>query len=440
MLTGGAWQPLPNVSPTAALLLPSTASLRLVTSTQTGAATLTFVGWDQTSGSAGQTFDATNNAGATAFSSQSCTLSTTVEQAAPSWNASTGAALPVLAVNGTPSNNITVASVFSNFFQDTNPATTVGIAVAGATGNGMWQFSTDGNTWSSFTPAASKTNAYLLSAGDDIRFTPKSNTAGTATLTVYAWDGSVGSNGSKVNLTTLGTGGISAFSTSTLTAVSVVNTAPGLTNSSFALTADNENVASSGITGATLLTKAGYGDPDGKTLPQGIAITGDTGPGMARGDHLDRAAERAGAVGILAPQHGPNSFPAGEQSDKQHVPRVRDLGLPRLGRDRRHRGQHLRRGEPGGGIALQPDIGDRDDERELRQTSSVVDHRRQRRLHADAGLSGSQSKSGHGVIGVRERLPRRAESIGRHRRHRGEHNVGRHLGILQHKQLAVDRD
>ena len=284
-LAGGTWKPLPNVSPSSALLLPSTAALRFVASNQIGSATLTFAGWDQTQGVAGQTFDITASGGATAFSPTSSALSIAVKQA-PSWSASTGATLTALlpgvyssANTTTPAGN-TVASVFGNFFHDANPNVAAGIAVAGLSGNGTWQYSTNaGASWLNFTPAPSKAHAYLLSAGDPIRFVPRSNSAGTATLTVYAWDGSAGTHGAAVNLNQLGTGGVSAFSATTLTATCVVNTAPTLATPNVTLSAVNENATSAAIPVTALLTKAGYADADGKTLPSGIAISGDAGPG-----------------------------------------------------------------------------------------------------------------------------------------------------------------
>ncbi len=281
MLAGGTWQAVPNVSSSSALLLPSTASLRLVAGSQVGTtATLMFDGWDQTQGTAGQLFNIANVSGASAFSATSATVSIPVGQA-PSWSAATGAALTALlpgaySVSNTPGN--TIASVFGAFFVDANVGRTVGVAVSAVSGNGTWQYSiTGGASWVTFATTLSKTSAMLLSGTDLIRFVPRITTAVTGTLTAYAWDGSVSSHGNPANLTSLGTGGASAFSATTLAASSPYNTAPTLTKPTVTLLPVNENANSAPLTVTSLLSSAGYTDLDGKTLPSGIAVTGDIG-------------------------------------------------------------------------------------------------------------------------------------------------------------------
>ena len=236
MLAGGTWLPLPSISDSAALLLPSTASLRLVAGAQPGTTALTFEGWDETQGAPGQLFDVATSGLATAFSVNSSKLSIAVKQA-PSWSAATGAELTPLPPgsygvnNPTPAAN-TVDSVFASFFEDANVGVTVGIAIVGLTGNGTWQYAPTAGAWLDFTTAPAKTAALLLSAGDFLRFVPRSNVATTATLTAYAWDGSTGTDAMTVNLTNTGTGGVTAFSSTPLTAACIVNTAPTLANTS----------------------------------------------------------------------------------------------------------------------------------------------------------------------------------------------------------------
>jgi len=72
---GGTWHALPSVSSSSALLLPSTAYVRLVAGSQPGTATLTLAGWDQTLGTADQLFDITSTGGASAFSTASTKVS-----------------------------------------------------------------------------------------------------------------------------------------------------------------------------------------------------------------------------------------------------------------------------------------------------------------------------------------------------------------------------
>ena len=223
-----------------------------------------------------------------AFSATSATASIPIGEA-PSWSAATGAALTDLppgvystTSNSSPPGN-TIATVFGSFFLDATANLPVGVAVSGVSGNGTWQYSlTSGASWVTFTPTLSKSSAFLLSAGDLIRFVPRTTGAQIGTLTAYAWDGSVYSPGTAVNLTQLGTGGATPFSATTLVASSAFNTAPTLTPPTppISLTPVKENANSAVVTAASLLSNAGYVDPDGKSVLSGIAVTADTGPGV----------------------------------------------------------------------------------------------------------------------------------------------------------------
>ncbi len=230
----GAWQTVPaTVATTSALLLPAGSSLRFVpAANQTGNATLGWVAWDGTQGTSGTSgVDTTVNGGATAFSSVSAaaTLTVTARQPAPApaWSG-TGAALTPVIPNTTPAGS-TVASVFGGYFAE--PTAALGIAVSGVTGiaNGTWQYSLDGGTtWTSLN-SVTASKAILLTATDLLRFLPKSNFKGTATLTAYAWAATSGLDGTPVNLALKGkTGGTTAYSPTTLVATCLVNNAPTL--------------------------------------------------------------------------------------------------------------------------------------------------------------------------------------------------------------------
>jgi hypothetical protein len=282
LLPGGTWQALPTVSLASALLLPNTASLRFVSSSQIGTATLTYLGWDQTQGTAGNTLNIASQGLASAFSTTSATTSIKVQQS-PSWSSSTGANFTSILPGTSNPAGQSVASVFGNFFQDANPNVTVGIAVVGLTGttNGTWQYSTNqGTSWNPISATISTKTALLFSASDLLRFVPKSGYAGVVTLTALAWDLSTGTDGDTVNVSLSGsTGGTTAFSATTLTAAYAVNTAPSLSTAAVTIPAINETGVSPTVTASTLLTKAGWSDADGKTVPSGIAIVGDAGPG-----------------------------------------------------------------------------------------------------------------------------------------------------------------
>ena len=275
----------------------------------------------------------------------------------------------------TPAGN-TVASVFGSFFRDANQGVTVGIAVSSVTGNGVWQFSTNaGASWSNIT-APSTTNALLLSANDMIRFVPSTMAAGAATLMAHAWDGSVGTDGNTANLTVQGTGGPSASSATTLTAVCNVNTAPDLTTTNVTLSAVNETVASAALTAATLLAKAGYSDADGTTVPSGIAINADAGPGAWQWLN--------GATWIALPSLPANSaflLPGVAQvrfkpaDNLANAKRFRDSDVPRLGRNGGRGEYDIGPDRPRRRVGIQHDGDHRGDDGQLRQAGSGLEDR-----------------------------------------------------------------
>jgi hypothetical protein len=281
MLSGGSWQPLPSVAPAAALLLPSTALLRFVAGNPLGTATttLTFAGWDQTQGAAGQTFDITAAGGATAFSTAQATLLSTVTASANhaptlSTQAVSEAAVAVF----TTSPALTVATLLSQAgYADQNGSKLPqGIAIVGPAAGATWQYLLAGGSWQSL-PGVSPSSALLLPSNASLRLLTGSQ-VGTATLTFDGWDQTQGSAGQLFNVANVG--GASAFSTTATTAsILVVNHAPTLARPNVALAAVNENVSSPAVTAATLLSKAGAADTDGKSVPSGIAVTGDTGAG-----------------------------------------------------------------------------------------------------------------------------------------------------------------
>ncbi len=232
-LDGKRWQSVGGVSETLARLLPSTAEVRYLPGPhQSGQATLTYRAWNQTAGTAGSLFAVNGVGGASAFSATEATAKLTVSAVhrAPTWTGSGAALTPVLTNAGNPPGD-TVAAVFGRFFNVDVSGATPGIAVTSLSGskNGKWQYSLDGGTtWVAMGNVSARA-ALLLSGTDRIRFVPNAGFAGTATLQVYAWDGTSGSAGGLEALTGHGkTGGSTAFSTTVLTVTCLVNTAPVL--------------------------------------------------------------------------------------------------------------------------------------------------------------------------------------------------------------------
>ena len=138
--------------------------------------------------------------------------------------------------------------------------------------SGVWQFFPNGGSeWVNF-PTVGPTSALLLSANDMIRFVPKSTFIGRVSLKALAWDGSVGADGMTVNPAKLagrpsrhdfdGHGlGQSRADVDRRARLLLPQRSPSTPRAA-------------AIAVSRLLTQAGYADPDGKGLPQGIAIIG----------------------------------------------------------------------------------------------------------------------------------------------------------------------
>ena len=293
-LNGVSWTNLSSVSESSAFLLPSTASLRFVSTVQLDSAvtvnstTLTYRAWDQTAGKAGSLFAVTATGGATSISSTEVTASLPVNfvNHAPAW-VGTGVSFPAELPGITPAGS-SVASVFGAYFNDVD-GNSVGVAIVGATGTagGTWEYSTGGTNWTSFGAATttlgilSASNALLLSVNDQIRFVPNAGFAGTATLQAYAWDGTQGTAalfGATKGYKIAATGSASGFSTTLLAASCLVNDAPTLgATTGPTLLAATEGVVST-VAVSTLIKDAQVSDVDAKAL-QGIAIVGLGGSG-----------------------------------------------------------------------------------------------------------------------------------------------------------------
>ncbi|WP_426809186.1 DUF4347 domain-containing protein [Pseudomonas sp. WOUb67] len=265
------WTDFGAVSSTSALLLASTTYIRYVPDAANGeTASLSFRGWDQTTGTASVngirgTSDTSSNGGTTAFSTGTAVANLTVTSVndAPVMTPVS----PVLnGISETALNNggSTVLSLLGGV-TDVDTSAVKGMAVTGLTATyGTWQFSLDaGSTWSDV-GVVSTSAALLLTAQNLVRFVPDGIHGETATITYKAWDQSSnpGLQGFKLNITTAG--GTSAYSTGADTAsvvVTAVNDAPVVTVSGgTASWSEGNNVASTPVLVDPGLTLS---DPDG---------------------------------------------------------------------------------------------------------------------------------------------------------------------------------
>ncbi|WP_435674005.1 beta strand repeat-containing protein [Pseudomonas denitrificans (nom. rej.)] len=178
----------------------------------------------------------------------------------------------------TSSQAVTVSSLLAGVTYADVDGPASGIALTASTGSSVWQYSTDGVTWTDV-GAVSNGSALLLSGSTLLRYVPDGKNGGTATLTFRAWDQTFGIaslNGIRSTSDTSSNGGSTAFSTGIAQAtisVSSVNDAPVLSPSSPVLnTLTDGDVNNVGQAVSSLITGQ-VSDVDTGAV-QGIAITG----------------------------------------------------------------------------------------------------------------------------------------------------------------------
>ncbi len=125
----------------------------------------------------------------------------------------------------------TVAALLGSSVTDVDSGAVEGIAITGLTlAGGTLEYTIDGTNWLAVS-GVSTSNALLLRATDQMRFTPSTTNGGTTHIAYFAWDQTSGTAGGTANITA--TGGTTAFSTATDTItvnVTSVNDAPVLDN------------------------------------------------------------------------------------------------------------------------------------------------------------------------------------------------------------------
>ena len=139
---------------------------------------------------------------------------------------STTATLTTITEDQTTNSGQTVSSFLQSTDVDSSALKGLAITSLGS-GNGQWQYSTNGGTSWSNVGSVSETSALLLRSTDKIRFVPNGNDGTTANFTYHAWDQTSGTYGTKVDASA--NGGQTAFSAATGTAsinVTAINDAP----------------------------------------------------------------------------------------------------------------------------------------------------------------------------------------------------------------------
>lgn len=269
---GANWSNFNTPSASAARLLASDANTRIrfrPAADFNGNATISFVAWDQSTGSNGGTAIVTARGGTKAFSLGVESASITVT---PVNNA------PVLVTSGNP----TLTSIAEDTLDTANPGTLISTIIANLTSSGgsitdsdtgalkgiavtsvdqthgTWQYTVNnGTTWLDFgTPTASAARLLASVAGTKMRFRPNADYVGSPTFLFVAWDQTTGTNGGTAIATNRG--GTKAFSlaadTGSIT-ITPVNDAPILNAAGTpSLTSIARNIAD-GTNSGTLISQ-----------------------------------------------------------------------------------------------------------------------------------------------------------------------------------------
>ncbi|PKR55156.1 putative Ig domain-containing protein, partial [Thalassospira marina] len=178
-----------------------------------------------------------------------------------------GASVALTGTNeDTTSSGTTVSSILTGAgYSDIDAGASSGIAITGMTGNGKWQYSTDGTNWVDI-DSASASAAVLLTSTSQVRYIPDGNNGETANLTFKAWDQTTGSASTTGSVSTADSGtsgGGSAFSSQNASAsmvVSNVNDAPTAPASLPGTIIENGGPMS------YVVSVAGFNDIDGDNL------------------------------------------------------------------------------------------------------------------------------------------------------------------------------
>ncbi|HQR07581.1 MAG TPA: CAP domain-containing protein [Gemmatales bacterium] len=282
--SGTTWTAFGTASSTAARLLRSSDLVRFVpNATFTGSAAITYVAWDQTTGTAGGTANIstiTSIGGSTAFSStyDYATVNVIYTNYAPVLNTSGTFTLPYVKANSTAPTSVLVSTLLGTNVTDANAGALKGLAITAIDNTrGNWQYTTNAGTNWYNVPTTLNNTALLLRSTDYLRFYPKAGNIGISSMVFRAWDRTTGTAGTVGSLAS-GVGGNTSFSADQVFAnVQVGNNAPVLnTTNPFTLNAfTNGNTTNPGTLISTLLGQ-NVTDVD-MNSQRGIAIIGLTG-------------------------------------------------------------------------------------------------------------------------------------------------------------------
>ncbi|MCP4348480.1 MAG: PKD domain-containing protein, partial [Desulfobacterales bacterium] len=280
-----------DISGTAVLLGEESRIRFIPTDSWNGTAFFTFRAWDMSSGTPGETADATTGGDTSPFSSATdvASIETDLSNSAPVLDDTATHSLTPIDEGDIDNVGNTVDDIVAdNSITDADGSPVKALAITGTDNtNGIWQYSTDnGALWKDITVESGdiidiSDKALLLDGtltGDEthrVRFVPDEDWQGTATFVFRAWDRSLGTAGQTADAQE--GGGESAFSNTTAYAAIEVklsgNQRPVLDNSFSPVldSIDEDDSENSGNTVAEIVADGSVTDADGPV--EAVAVT-----------------------------------------------------------------------------------------------------------------------------------------------------------------------
>jgi hypothetical protein len=190
------WAPVPVVSTGSALLVGRAGAVRFAPHPGAVAALASFDyrAWD---GSTGGAPGERRPTASTAFSKAAETATFSAGNGTPTFQPGAAPTFRPVVTGRRPVSQTLTGLV--GRMTDPDPGFQRGIAVAGSTGDGTWEFSVNGGrTWHAVGDVS--TARLLLRSTDRVRFVPAAQWAGAATLSFTAWDRTAGVAGDRLDL------------------------------------------------------------------------------------------------------------------------------------------------------------------------------------------------------------------------------------------------
>ena len=217
---GNDWFSLDSAAVSASVLLDNNAQLRYAPDNKNAEnVSLAVRAWDGSEGSASsgpsrQVLDTQTNGGQSAVSSEQATITLSVTDVndAPTLNDANTYEMTKIDEDET-SASVAVTSLLSDAgYDDVDDGASSGLALVSTQGNGSWEYSTDGNSWSTVGDV-SIFQSLLLNSNTQLRYIGDGKSSEMASFEFHAWDTTNGAHGETYDIRGGGSvGAASAFS------------------------------------------------------------------------------------------------------------------------------------------------------------------------------------------------------------------------------------